>query len=68
MKLQAEEEYGPFDDKGLPREKLKRPLDAVPQTSTHAVAYIEIDDVIPITREDTPDNEPTDIERRLLAD
>ncbi len=57
-------EYAPFDDKGLPVIEPQRPLDAAPETTAIQVAYIEIDGVIPITREELPDEALTDIERQ----
>jgi len=66
LELQAGEaaEYAPFDPTGLPVPEQQRPPDAVPQASTPEVAYVEIDGVIPITREELPDTELTEIERQ----
>jgi hypothetical protein len=66
LALQAEEAaaYAPFDDKGLAVENPQRPPDAVAEGCVPEVAYLEIDGVIPITREELLDDELTDIERQ----
>lgn len=50
---QAEAEaMNPFEESGLPAAPQARPPDAVSESDTPGVAYLEIDGVIPITREE----------------
>jgi hypothetical protein len=69
LALEAEraKEYAPFDEKGLPVPTQQRPPDAVPETAIPEVAYLEVDGVIPITREELTGDELTDIERQNQA-
>ena len=56
----------PYDDKGLPVPKQKRPKDTVPGDEAPKVAYLEADGVIPITREELTHDELTPTERRRI--
>jgi len=58
------EAFAPFDERGLPVATQPRPPNAVPVEQTPAVAYLEVDGVIPITREELTGKELTDTERR----
>jgi hypothetical protein len=49
----------PFDATGLPVAKQQRPADAVPASAAPKVAYLEMDGVIPITREEITGDELT---------
>jgi hypothetical protein len=49
----------PFDATGLPVAKQQRPADAVPASTAPKVAYLEMDGVIPITREEITGDELT---------
>jgi hypothetical protein len=44
--------HDPLDEKGLPVVEQKRPADAVPPDGVPDVAYVELDGVVPITREE----------------
>jgi hypothetical protein len=56
------EALAPFDDRGLPVPEQKRPADA---TSTLAqVAYLEMDGVVPMTRQELVGRELSDADRR----
>jgi hypothetical protein len=57
----------PFDEKGLPVQTQQRPVDSVPATSAPDVAYLEVDGVIPITREEKTGKELTATEKRRIA-
>lgn len=59
--------YAPFDAKGLPVPEQQRPPDTVCEASIPDVAYLELDGVIPITREEISGNDLTDIERQRQA-
>lgn len=50
----AAEQYAPYDPTGL-RRNYGRPTDAVASTSVPDVAYLEVDGVLPMTREEMPD-------------
>lgn len=54
----------PLDDKGLPVLTQHRPADAVPVSQGPKVAYLELDGVIPLTREELTGKELTPAERR----
>ena len=54
----------PFDDKGLPVPTQQRPVDAVPVDAVPRVAYLELDGVIPITREELTGKDLTPADRR----
>ena len=56
--------YAPFDEEGLPVPTQHRPKDAVPVSQVPKVAYLELDGVIPITREELTGKELTASERR----
>ena len=47
----------PFDEKGLPVAEQLRPEDAVQPSATPQVAYMELDGVVPITREELGDEQ-----------
>jgi hypothetical protein len=49
----------PFDAAGLPVPKQERPADAVPPSAAPKVAYLEMDGVIPVTREQITGDELT---------
>ena len=49
----------PFDEKGLPVQTPLRPVDAVPAEAAPKVAYLEVDGVVPITREELAGKELT---------
>jgi hypothetical protein len=53
-----------FDDKGLPVPTQERPADALPVEAAPRVAYLEMDGVIPITREELTGQELTAADRR----
>ena len=54
----------PFDAKGLPVPSQARPADAVPPDAAPKVAYLEVDGVVPITREELTGEELTPEDRR----
>ena len=54
----------PLDDKGLPVLTQHRPADAVPVSQGPKVAYLELDGVIPLTREELTGKELEPAERR----
>lgn len=54
----------PFDDKGLPVPSQARPADAVPSAAAPKVAYLEVDGVVPITREELTGKELPLADRR----
>jgi len=56
----------PYDETGLPVQQA-RPEDAVEPSAAPDVAYVEIDGVIPITREELGDEDLTDADRQRLA-
>lgn len=56
----------PFDEKGLPVAEQLRPEDAVQPSATPQVAYMELDGVVPITREELGDDELTDQDKHRL--
>lgn len=58
------EKLAPFDAKGLPMRAQERPADAVPTSATPKVAYLEVDGVVAITREELTGEELTDEDRR----
>jgi len=68
QRLDAEEakSCAPFDGKGLPVERQQLPAGSVPVSDAPDVAYLEIDGVIPITREELTRKEMTATERRRL--
>jgi hypothetical protein len=53
-----------LDDKGLPVPKQERPVDAVPVQQVPKVAYLEVDGVVPITREELTGKELSPADRR----
>lgn len=67
MHLEEAKTCTPFDECGLPKKTQHRPANAVPKSAIPRVAYIEIDGVIPITREEFSSSELTDIERQRQA-
>ena len=66
--LDAEEAQtcAPFDETGLPVSNQPRPDDAAPLASAPDVAYLEVDGVIPITREEKTGTELTPAEKRRI--
>lgn len=54
----------PFDSNGLPVPSQARPADAVPSVAAPKVAYLEVDGVVPITREELTGKELTPADRR----
>ncbi len=68
QRLEAEEakSCAPFDGKGLPVERQQLPAGSAPVSDAPEVAYLEIDGVIPITREELSRKEMTATERRRL--
>lgn len=68
QQLDAEEAKtcAPFDDTGLPVKSQQRPADTVPEGEAPKVAYLEVDGVIPITREELTEKELTPAERRRI--
>ena len=54
----------PFDEMGLPVPTQQRPVDAVPEHAVPKVAYLEVDGVIPITREELTGKELSPADRR----
>lgn len=63
------EQYTPYQPTGLPVENQVRPEGASPQSTAPTVAYMEIDGVVPITREELTGKElsATDRRRQTLA-
>lgn len=61
------EKLAPFDAKGLPVPQQERPADAVPPNTTPKIAYLEVDGVVPITREELIGDELTDEDHRAQA-
>lgn len=57
----------PFDATGLPVPQQERPADAVTPSATPKVAYLEVDGVIPITREEITGEELTEDDRAKQA-
>lgn len=68
LQLDAEEAKtcAALDDTGLPVKTQQRPADTVPEGDAPKVAYLEIDGVIPITREELTRKEMTAVERRRM--
>lgn len=66
LALDAEEVQvcAPFDQTGLPVPTQRRPPDTVKEAAAPEVAYIEMDGVVPITREELTGKELTPTERR----
>lgn len=58
------EACAPFDETGLPVPTQQRPPDSVKHTAVPKVAYIELDGVVPVTREELTQKELTPAERR----
>lgn len=56
----------PYDEKGLPVPKQSRPADAVGPDKTPQIAYVEVDGVIPITRERIADDQLSAKDKRRL--
>lgn len=56
----------PYDEKGLPVEQ-QRPPDTVAECVAPDVAYLELDGVIPITREELGDDDLTDKDKECQA-
>jgi hypothetical protein len=56
----------PFDEKGLSLSTQQRPADAPPSGPAPNVAYLEVDGVLPITREELTGKELTPAERRRI--
>ena len=54
----------PFDDKGLPVAEQLRPQDAVEPSAAPQVAYVELDGVVPVTRQELGDEEPTEQDKQ----
>ncbi|HEY3354372.1 MAG TPA: ISKra4 family transposase [Polyangia bacterium] len=54
----------PFDATGLPVPSQARPADAIAAAAAPKVAYLEVDGVVPITREELTGKELTPTERR----
>jgi hypothetical protein len=61
------ERLAPFDSTGLPVPKQERPADAVPESAAPKVAYLEVDGVVPITREQITGDELTAQDREAEA-
>lgn len=53
------EKLAPFDAKGLPVPQQERPAETVPTSAAPKVAYVEVDGVVPITREELVGDELT---------
>ena len=62
------EKLTPYDSTGLPVPQQERPVNTVPKSSTPKVAYLEMDGVVPITREEMTGDELTDIDRQKQAE
>ena len=58
------ETCAPFDETGLSVPTQERPPDTVKEAATPEVAYVEMDGVVPITREELTGKELTPAERR----
>ena len=54
----------PFDDKGLPVGQQVRPQDAVEPSATPRVAHMELEGVVPMTREELDDEELTEQDKQ----
>lgn len=61
------EECAPFDPEGLPVAVPVRPPDTVPEAAAPKVAYLDIDGVVPITREEFEEAELTAADRERIA-
>ncbi len=61
------EKLAPYDAKGLPVPQQERPENAVTPSATPKVAYVEMDGVVPITREEITGDELTDVDRQKQA-
>jgi len=59
---EAARAYAPYDGKGLPVEVSSRPVDA--KTTVEDVAYLEMDGVVPMTREELKGGELSAADRR----
>lgn len=57
-------QHDPYDTKGLPVPEQTRPVDSTPSTGTPRVAYVEVDGVVPITREELIGKELSANDRR----
>jgi hypothetical protein len=67
VEVEAAKEAGrcaPFDATGLPVPSQARPADAVAANAAPKTAYLEVDGVVPITREELTGKELTPAERR----
>lgn len=51
----AANDHDPYEPSGLQRESVGRPADSVPAADAREVAYLEIDGVLPMTRELNPE-------------
>jgi len=60
-------EHAAYDGKGLPRPIEPRPVDTVAPLQTPEVAYLEMDGVVPITRETLSSEELTRSDRERIA-
>lgn len=61
-------EHTPYEPSGLPVAQQQRPADALPESEAPSVAYLEMDGVVPLTRELLPDDELTEGDRQRQAD
>lgn len=61
---QEEARYEPFDAAGLPGPTQQRPEYTVPVAQTPKVVYLELDGVIPLTRQERTGQELSPADRR----
>lgn len=61
------EKLTPYDATGLPVPQQERPANAVAPSATPKIAYMEIDGVVPITREEITGELLTEVDRQLQA-
>jgi hypothetical protein len=64
LDLEEAQRCAAYDDKGLPVPEQQRPPDTVAERAAPEVAYLEMDGVVPITREELTGKELTPVERR----
>ena len=66
LELDDEQARGcnPFDEKGLPVVEQIRAQDAIDPSATPDVAYMELDGVVPVTREELGDDELTEQDKQ----
>lgn len=61
-------QHTPYEPNGLPVTEQARPADTVPEAQISEVAYLEMDGVVPLTRELLEEHELTDADRLRQAE